>query len=90
MLTDMGGTVDSIIRYRYNPMAYETPGGEWTWRVILERRSGGFEEVLVKKLYVNVPSFSRADDMAVVGRNHHMACYGVFRHADGIGTIDPH
>ena len=43
MLTDMGGTVDSIIRYRYNPMAYETPGGEWTWRVILERRSGGFD-----------------------------------------------
>lgn len=56
--------------------------------MILERDSGGFEEVLVTKLYVNVPSFSRDDDMPVVGRKYHMACYGVFRHKDGVGTID--
>jgi hypothetical protein len=47
--------------------------------VILERDRGGFEEVLVTK-----------DDMPVVGRKYHMACYGVFRQKDGVGTIDTH
>jgi hypothetical protein len=38
---------------------------------------------------VNVPSFSREDEMPVIGRKYHMACYGVFRLEDGIGIIDP-
>ena len=80
--------MENLIRYRFNPLAHETPGGEWNWRVIFERPGGGFEEVLVKKLYVNVPSFSREDETAVVGRNHHMACYGVFRQNNGIGSIE--
>jgi len=82
--------LDPIIRYRYNTMAHETPDGAWKWRVILERDRGSFEEVLVTELHVNVPSFSREDDMPVVGRKYHMACYGVFRQKDGVGTIDAH
>jgi hypothetical protein len=78
----------NLIRYRYNTMADETPGGEWKWRVILEK-NGQFEEVLVKHLEVNVPSFSREDEMPVVGRKYHMACHGDFRIEDGIGVIDP-
>jgi hypothetical protein len=31
------------------------------------------EERLGKKQYVNVPSFSRKEEMPLVGRNHHMA-----------------
>jgi len=42
--------------------------------VILEKDSGQFEEVLVKELVLNVPSFSKSDEMPVVGRKHHMAC----------------
>jgi len=80
--------MSELVRYRYNTMAAETPNGEWTWRVILER-SGGFEEVLVKRLVVNVPSFSREDEMPVVGRKYHIACYGRFRVEDGVGTVDP-
>ncbi len=76
-----------LIRYRYNTMYDETPGGEWKWRVILER-DDEFEEVLAKELLVNVPSFSREDDMSVVGRKYHMACYGVFRVENGLGIID--
>ena len=83
-----GGTVSTLIRFRYNTMAHETPGGEWKWRVILER-NGTFEDVLVKHLQINVPSFSREDDMPVVGRKYHMACNGVFRIEDGIGIVDP-
>ena len=78
----------SLIRYRYNTMADETPGGEWKWRVILEQ-GHDFEEVLVKRLVVNVPSFSREDEMPVVGRKYHMACYGTFRTEDGVGIVDP-
>jgi hypothetical protein len=81
--------VSTLIRYRYNTMADQTPGGEWKWRVILER-GDGYEEILVKQLIVNVPSFSREDDMPVVGRKYHMACRGVFRVEDGIGIVDPH
>jgi hypothetical protein len=77
-----------LIRYRFNTMADITPGGEWKWRVIFER-DGEFEEALAKQLLVNVPSFSREDEMPVVGRKYHMACYGVFRLEDGIGIIDP-
>jgi hypothetical protein len=44
---------------------------------------------LVKHLVVNVPSFSRTDEMPVVGRKYHMACHGVFRIEDGIGIVDP-
>ena len=80
-------TLSELIRYRYNTMADQTPGGEWKWRVIFER-GDRFEEVLVKQLLVNVSSFSRDDDMPVVGRKYHMACRGVFRLEDGIGIID--
>ncbi|MGA8649481.1 MAG: hypothetical protein WB677_02465 [Xanthobacteraceae bacterium] len=76
-----------LIRYRYNTKAADTPGGEWKWRVILES-ANGFEEILVKSLIVNVPSFSREDDMPLVGRKYHMACYGWLRVENGIGIID--
>jgi hypothetical protein len=56
--------------------------------VILEE-SEGFKEVLTKRLVVNVPSFSKEDEMPVVGRKYHMACQGVFRLEDGTGIIDP-
>lgn len=68
-------------------MADATPGGEWKWRVILDR-NGKFEEVLAKRLFVNVPSFSREDEMPVVSRKYHVACYGLFRLEDGVGIID--
>jgi len=68
-------------------MAADTPGGEWKWRVILQSGEE-YEEVLVKQLIVNVPSFSREDEMPVVGRKYHMACHGVFRIENGIGIID--
>jgi len=80
--------VSDLIRYRYNTMSDQTPGGEWKWRVILER-DGHFEEVLVKQLVVNVPSFSRDDDMPVVGRKYHMACHGRLSVEDGVGIINP-
>jgi hypothetical protein len=75
--------LSELIRSRYNTMADQTPGGEWKWRIIFER-GDQFEEVLVKQLLVNVPSFSRDD----VGRKYHMACHGVFRLEDGVGIID--
>ncbi|HEX4411001.1 MAG TPA: hypothetical protein VH206_19700 [Xanthobacteraceae bacterium] len=78
---------DELIRLRYNTMADETPGGAFKWRVILER-GGDFEEVLVKGLVLNVSSFSKSDDMPVVGRKHHMACYGVFSVHDDIGYVE--
>jgi hypothetical protein len=68
-------------------MADQTPGGEWKWRVILEKNDQ-LQEVLVKQLLVNVPSFSQEDEMPVVGRKYHMACYGIFRVDNGIGIID--
>jgi hypothetical protein len=80
--------VTDLIRYRYNTIAAESPNGEWTWRVIFEE-PGGFKEVLVKQLVVNVPSFSKEDEMPIVGRKYHIACRGVFRLEDGIGIIDP-
>ncbi len=79
--------MSDLIRYRYNTMSDQMPGGEWKWRVILER-DGHFEEVLVKQPFVNVPSFSRDDDMPVVGRKYHMACYGRLDIKDGVGTIN--
>jgi hypothetical protein len=51
--------------------------------------AGGFKEVLAKRLVVNVPSFSKEDEMLVVGRKYHMACRGVFHLEDGTGKIDP-
>ena len=79
----------NLIRYRYNTMAAETPNGEWTWRVILEQ-PGGYQEILAIQLVVNVPSFSKQDEMPVVGRKFHMACHGTFRlDEDGTGYIDP-
>jgi hypothetical protein len=77
-----------LIRYRYNTRADQTPNGEWKWRVVLET-DDGLEEVLVKSLVVNVRSFSREDDMPVVGRKYHMACHGRFRIENGVGVIDP-
>jgi hypothetical protein len=84
----MGRRLGGLIRYRYNTKADQTPNGEWKWRVILET-DNGLEEVLVKSLVVNVPSFSREDDMPVVGRKYHMACHGRFRMENGAGVIDP-
>ncbi|MGX1110189.1 hypothetical protein AB7M47_008572 [Bradyrhizobium elkanii] len=78
--------MSNLIRLRYNTMADESPGGEWKWRVILER-DGGYEEVLVKKLSINVPSFSQADEMPIVGRKYHIACYGELTINDGHGII---
>jgi hypothetical protein len=76
-----------LIRFRYNTMADQTPGGEWKWRIVVERGSG-FHEVLAKKLVINVPSFSTEDDMPVVGRKFHIACYGIFRIEDGVCIVD--
>ena len=67
-----------FIRYRYNTMAHETPGGTWKWRVVIED-ANGFQEILVKSLIVNVPSFSHEDDIPLVGRKYHMACHGRLR-----------
>lgn len=86
-LSEAAAEMSDLIRYRYNTMAAETPGGEWCWRVILEK-GGGYEEILVKHLVVRVPSFSKADEMPVVGRKYHMACYGRLRVEDGVGIID--
>ncbi len=80
--------MSDLIRIRYNTKADETPGGEWKWRVVLEARDG-FEEVLVKSLVLNVPSFSHEDDMPVVGRKYHIACFGRLRIEEGVGIIDP-
>ena len=80
--------LSDFIRYRYNTMGHDTPGGGWKWRVVLED-ADGFHEILVKSLIVNVPSFSREDDMPVVGRKYHMACHGRLRVVNGIGIIDP-
>lgn len=78
----------NLIRLHYNTMAYETPNGELKWRVILEKE-GGYEEALVKELVLNVASFSKSDEMPVVGRKHHMACRGKFSVREGIGYVDP-
>jgi hypothetical protein len=79
--------LSELIRYRFNTMADQSPGGEWKWRVIVEK-NGQFEELLVKQLVVNVPSFSKEDEMPVVGRKYHMACHGTLTIKDGIGTVD--
>ena len=79
--------MSELIRYRFNTMADQSPGGEWKWRVIVEK-NGQFEELLVKQLVVNVPSFSKEDEMPVVGRKYHMACHGTLTIKDGIGTVD--
>jgi hypothetical protein len=80
--------VSDLIRIRYNTMADQTPGGEWKWRVILETQTG-YEEVLAKSLRINVPSFTHEDDMPVVGRKYHIACYGCFHLEEGCGIVDP-
>jgi hypothetical protein len=79
--------LSELIRYRFNTMADQSPGGEWKRRVIVEK-NGQFEELLVKQLVVNVPSFSKEDEMPVVGRKYHMACFGNLEVKDGIGTIE--
>ena len=39
---------------------------------------------------IRIPSFTTEDDMPVVGRKYHIACYGRFRlEGDGSGVIDP-
>ncbi len=80
--------MSNLIRLRYNTMAHETPNGELKWRVILEK-GGKYDEVLVKERVLNVPSFSKSDEMPVVGRKHHIACYGRFTVREGIGYVDP-
>jgi hypothetical protein len=47
--------LSDLIRYRYNTMGHETPGGGWKWIVVLED-ADGFHEILVKSLIVNVRS----------------------------------
>jgi hypothetical protein len=42
----------------------------------------------VKRLFVNIPSFSCEDEMPIVCRKYHMACYGVLRLEDAIGIVD--
>jgi hypothetical protein len=54
--------------------------------VILEKR-GQYEEVLVKQLQINVPSFSKEDEMPVVGRKYHVACYGRFALRTDLGLL---
>lgn len=80
--------MSNLIRIRYNTMVNETPNSDLKWRLIFEK-DGCFEEVLVKEVVLNVPSFSRSDEMPVVGRKHHMACYGRFSIVDEIGYVDP-
>lgn len=80
--------VSDLIRVRYNTMADQTPGGEWKWRVVLETDKG-YEEFLAKNVVINVPSFTREDDMPVVGRKYHIACRGKFRMEGGCAIIDP-
>jgi hypothetical protein len=79
--------LSDLVRFRYNTMSHKTPGGEWKWRLILER-GGQYEEVLVKQLQINVRSFSKEDEMPVVGRKYHMACHGAFRVENGTGIVD--
>lgn len=79
----------NLVRVRYNTMADQTPGGEWKWRVV-EQTEQGLKETLAKRLTLNVPSFTTEDDMPIVGRKFHIACYGLFRlEPDGSGVIDP-
>ncbi|MDA9399938.1 hypothetical protein ACM42_08340 [Bradyrhizobium sp. CCBAU 25338] len=85
-IISMSTSMSTLIRLRYSTMADESPGGEWRWRVIMER-DGGYEEVLVKELSINVPSFSQADEMPVVGRKYHIACQGTLTVKDGLGII---
>ena len=81
--------MSGLIRIRYNTNAAETPDGAWKWRVV-EQAAQGYKETLAKRLTLNVPSFTTEDDMPVVGRNFHIACYGRFHlEADGSGVIDP-
>jgi hypothetical protein len=81
--------VCDLVRVRHNTMGAETPAGEWKWRVV-EVIEQGFKETLAKRLMLNVSSFTTEDDMPVVGRKFHIACYGRFRlQADGSGVIDP-
>ncbi len=65
----------------------QRPAASGNGELIFER-GDQYEEVLVKQLLVNVPSFSRDDVMPIVGPKYHMACYGVFRLEDGISIID--
>jgi hypothetical protein len=43
----------------------------------------------VKGLILNVPSFSKSDEMPVAGRKYHIACHGLFSIRDDIGYVDP-
>jgi hypothetical protein len=80
--------MSELIRYRYNNKCHETPGGEWKWRVLLEKNSG-FDEILVKQLVVHPPSFSIEDVLPDVGPKCHMACHGTLRlMLDGLGVIE--
>jgi len=69
-------------------MSHGKPGGDWKWRVALEKR-GQYEEILVKQLQISVPSFLREDEMPLVGRKYHIAGYGEFRAKGGTGIVDP-
>jgi hypothetical protein len=65
--------VTELIRYRFNTMAGQTPGGEWKWRVIFERTGIGTNitwpatEVFVCRKTAPA-SLSRSDSAAMVYR----------------------
>jgi hypothetical protein len=46
---------------------------------------GGFGQAAANKR----ASFSKEDEMPVVGRKYHIACHGAFRVEDGTGIVDP-
>jgi hypothetical protein len=73
-------------------LQYDGRRNAW-WRVEMACRRSveqGFKETLARRLTLNVSSFTTEDDMPVVGRKFHIACYGRFRlAADGSGVIVP-
>lgn len=80
--------MSELIRYRYNTMADQTPGGAWKWRVIFER-DHDYEEVPVTQLLVNVPSFSRDDDMPIVRRKYHRPATAYFASKTALAPSTP-
>ena len=66
-------------------MTEDTFGGEWKWQVIFEHGENEYKKVGVKRLVVNVPSFSGEYDMLIIGGKYHMACYGVVKLQEGVG-----
>jgi hypothetical protein len=76
----------TLIRFRFNTKCHETPGGEWKWRIMLEQ-AGEFHEILVKRIFVNVPTFTTEDILPIIGVKYHVACRGTLDIQDGVATI---